>query len=174
MLHTLLAVLAILNLFPANTKANSPPAAYSCHAAAYILGTSQQETQILAGPGQQHAVLKKIPKQAEPPFLNIRMGMGNWLRISDVHSLDGHLLFGGSGWIYALKLATTTKVITPGSKTPLYSSPNPASKIRSEVDAHSEVKILYCQGAWLKVRAGKAEGWLSPQHQCANPIYGCR
>ena len=171
---SLLFLLAVLTLPLALQAAPTAPVAIpmACHIGAYVVQSDPKGVNLRAGPGQSYAVLKQLPKQSEPPLLTIRAGLGNWLRVSDVHGLNGQLLFGGPGWVYAPLLATSTRG-TQDEYSPLYLHPDTRSPVQAKLKAATQVSILYCQGTWLKVRAGKSEGWLHADEQCPNPVRAC-
>lgn len=149
--------------------AQAPLEPVVCHTEAYL---ADQKQGFYAGPGSQYQLLKQLKPGLQPPMLSIRAGLGNWLRVTDLASIEGQLLFAGPGWVYGPALATSVRGTHEG-KSPLYLHPDTLSRVSAQLPAMTEVRVLYCRGTWLKVRSGKSEGWLERREQCPNPVTTC-
>ena len=175
----LLALAVCLGAAP-ESALESVPARFpmACRVRAYIEAPDPKGLKFYSGPGSRYAVLKSLPRQKETPLLMIRAGLGNWMKVTDVQSLEGQLLFPGPGWIYGPNLATLAMPVRGSEESPplvpLYPEPNTRSPSKSGVKPATSVRILYCQGDWVKVRAGRSEGWLAPNTQCGDPVRQCQ
>lgn len=144
-----------------------------CDTSAFIIDPNPKGVAVRSGPSLQHSVIKQLPRQTTPPMLAIRQGLGNWMRVSDIHSSNGHLLLGGQGWIYGPSLAISVHG-QDEEPAPLYQHPDTRTRVTAITKAHDQLRITACNGAWLKVKSPKGEGWLHPDDQCGNPIAPCR
>lgn len=146
----------------------------ACRIRAYIAAPGPKGLAVYAGPGEQYGQIKLIENQTDTEMLSVRFGQGNWMRISDVQTSKGQLLFAGPGWVYGPILAVSIRPgFIEGQTVNLYAEPDTRSKVTAEVPVFSSAKVLNCQGGWVKVRGAGGEGWLHPDHQCGSPGGQC-
>lgn len=149
------------------------PQAVTCNTSAFILDQDPKGIAVRSGPSLKHTIVRKLSPQPEPPMLTIRQGLGNWMRVSDIHTSKGHLLLPGQGWLYGPTLA----VRIYGSEdepVPLYQHPDTRTRVTGLTQAGQQLRITGCNSAWLKVKDNKTEGWLHPDDQCGKALTPCR
>jgi SH3-like domain-containing protein len=78
----------------------------------------------------------------------------NWRLIQDPD--------GDKGWMLVTLLSDKrTAIVKPGDPRPIYSDPNPASRIRYRAEAGVVGRIDHCRNGWCRIEIGNREGYIS-------------
>lgn len=167
MIFTQLAALSTLAGYLTMLAAPLPTYPLACRIRAYV---APGPLTVYNGPGKQYQVLKTLARQSDAQQLSIRAGLGNWMKVTDLQSPKGQLLFAGPGWVYGPALGVSIRPgFIAGDTVKLYADLDTRSKVTAEVKVFTNAVVLNCQGAWVKVRTPGGEGWLHPDHQCGIP-----
>lgn len=142
----------------------------SCNISTYINDPDTNGTNIRAKASKDSKILKTI-KNGEV-VVEITGYSNGWFEISSADEVgDGDaVLFRGRGWIHSSIIGMD--VANPDPR--LYAEPRKQSRVLMKLKAdESRLKLVACQGKWVKVETGGKTGWLSPDGQCGNPLTTC-
>lgn len=147
-----------------------------CEGYAYVIDTDPQGLNVRTGPGRRFSVAGRIPK-GDAVGVFIKGSTGQWLLIEEaVNQGEGEIVYKGGGWVFGPMLATETRsegYDGPKAVVKLFREPNTKSAVTGRLPPGTQVEITGCKGGWLRVRAGRLDGWLAPESQCANTLTNC-
>ena len=148
----------------AQTKTN-------CSFSTYIQDEDTTGTNIRAKADKNSAILKTI-KDSSSVVAEITGFSNGWFEITMVQEVGDtdKVVFKGRGWIYSSLVGMSVA----GPDPRLYAEPKKGSRILMKLKPdESPLKLIGCQGDWVKVETGGKIGWLSPDGQCGNPLTTC-
>ncbi len=143
----------------------------SCNFSTYIQDEDTSGTNIRARADKNSSILKTIKNNTDA-VANITGFSNGWFEISSVENVgdDDTVLFTGRGWMHPSILGMSVANGDPR----LYAEPKKKSKIVMKLKPdESPLKLIGCQGSWVKVESGGKIGWLSSEGQCGNPLTTC-
>lgn len=151
-----------------------------CQVEAWVNDTDPKGLNVRKVPGTlSDIVAKLIRTSAEPGIDEIVVkiaGTNNkgWFFIDGAYKDDLKDILKKDGWVAASMLGTAAQS-TPDSNAPatLYATPSKKSKKVGSVPAEGGVKILDCDGGWIKASYKGKTGWLSKDNQCPSPWTTC-
>lgn len=141
-----------------------------CNISAYVIDRDTAGLNVRAGPSAQSRVLRTISNQGAA-VVEIRSHSGSWFRVSRiVDAEDETVLFTGDGWVHSSLIAIDVANGDPR----LYAAPARRSRALARLVAdQTHVTLIGCSGDWVRVRAGRREGWLSRAGWCSSPLTTC-
>jgi len=143
----------------------------SCDISTYILDQDPNGTKVRTKANKNSKVLETLKKGEV--VVDITGYSNGWFEISRAEDVgdSNEVLFGGRrGWIHSSLIGMDVANADPR----LYAEPRKQSRILMKLKAdESPLKLLACQGKWVKVETGGKTGWLSPGGQCGNPLTTC-
>ena len=163
---------------PAASAANFDPpltiariqARNKCDFQTYIDDADPDGTNIRRAADKNSVVLKRL--KSAVAVVTVTGYSGGWFEIAaavEVGSGDSDL-FQGRGWIHSSLLGMRVAE----SDARLYAEPKTGSRVLKKLKAEeSPLKLIACQGKWVKVRTGGKIGWLAPGGQCGNFLTTC-
>ena len=160
----LLMVFAVFASPPITTPAVAP--IRPCHLAVYMNDADSARLNLRSKPGTAGKIVASIGDS--DAMFDATGTRGKWLRIDRVRAADGAVLFEGVAWVFA----PLTAVRADRAST-LHATPQEKSSVVKTMPAEQVGKVQSCDGAWVKVRHGKAEGWMAPGTHCGNAVTGC-
>jgi SH3-like domain-containing protein len=136
-------------------------------------------TNIRAKPDRNSAIIRTLGGKnndevtsADGVVVKVTGFSNGWFEVSRVEQVgdSDKVLFEERGWLHSSLLGMSVG----GADPRLYAEPRHKSRIlmKLKVD-ESPLKLLACQGEWVKVETGGKIGWLSPGGQCGNPLTTC-
>jgi SH3-like domain-containing protein len=103
------------------------------------------------GPSLSHRVDWEFVRRGWP--LQITAEYGHWRRVRDVE--------GAGGWVHhSLLSGVRTVVFAGGALEPLHVTTSETSAIRAYVEPGVVARLDRCDGAWCRVTAEGADGWV--------------
>lgn len=162
---------------PAQTKV-------SCNFSTYLNDPDtdpENGTNIRAEPRKNSKIVRtiggksgvKISDEAGGLIAEITGFENGWFEVSSVSEVGGaedKMLFEGRGWIHSSIVGMDVAAPDPR----LYAAPQKKSRVLMRLKPdESRIKLLACEGEWVKVSTGGRIGWLSPEGQCGNPLTTC-
>ena len=137
-----------------------------CSATAYSNDPDPKGTHVRSRADSKSAIVATITDSDSQ--MDITGSSGDWLRVKNVHSVDGTVLLKGDGWIFA----TLTAVRAKGAAT-LRTTPYRSSAIAGKLRDDDQLTIVGCQGEWLRVKHKAITGWIEKSSRCSNPVTTC-
>jgi len=153
------------NLYAKNKIVHSPK--QNCDTSAFITDPDPQGLNVRAGPGKNHSIMVKIPKN-KATTVDLGGATGQWVFIKYAGLESGIDVFQGPGWVYGPMLG----VLSMGTPH-LTQSPSPQSQKLLQLEDRVPLTVLSCQGKNLKVKKGRVSGWLRHGEYCSNPVNTC-
>jgi hypothetical protein len=163
-------------------SAASGQAKVSCDFSPYLADrdtNTDNGTNIRAKPDRNASIIRTLGgknndeiSSADGIGVNVTGFSNGWFEISRVEQVgdSDKVIFEGRGWIHSSLLGLDVANADPR----LYAEPRKQSRILMKLKAdESPLKLLACQGKWVKVETGGKTGWLSPGGQCGNPLTTC-
>jgi SH3-like domain-containing protein len=149
-------------------------ATVKCKLQAYVNDPDTTGTNVRAAPDRSAPVLQTI-RPNDSVVVQITGSNGSWFEIARAELVgdEEKVVFQGRGWIHSSVLGLD--VGNNGSGAPsLYAEPSKRSRALKRLTPDGDaLKLLACQGDWVKVQTGGKTGWLAAEGQCANPLTTC-
>ena len=115
-----------------------------------FLSLKYDETNCRIGPSRQHPV-RFVFRREGAPVMVIAESVDHWRKIRDAA--------GDECWAHKVTLRAQTHVQTRW-ETPLRKGPAPSAHLTAQLGAGVLARIDARKGAWLKISAGRASGWV--------------
>jgi SH3-like domain-containing protein len=150
-----------------------PAPVVKCDVAAYMDGYGPKVLNVRAGPSPTAAIVGRIREPAEPGGdavgLHITASSGEWLQIGRTETMDGTVVFKGTGWVYGPLMGVSAN--SPSAR--LRERPQTGGRVVAVVPSQDGGQVLGCKGEWVKIRYKGKEGWAAPGSYCGNPVTTC-
>ena len=102
------------------------------------------------GPGRRYPIEWILTRKNLP--VEVTAEFEHWRRIRDYE--------GTEGWVHERMLEGKRDVVVTGAVRPLRRQPEPNAPILARAEPGVVARLLECRGAWCRIDAGKAAGWI--------------
>jgi SH3-like domain-containing protein len=102
------------------------------------------------GPGRRYPIEWILTRKNLP--VEVTAEFEHWRRIRDYE--------GTEGWVHERMLEGKRDVVVTGGVRPLRRQPEPNSAVVARAEPGVIAHLLECRGAWCRVDAGSASGWV--------------
>ena len=151
-----------------------PPVVRECNLQAFVVAADGVVVQGL----EASTELELLPAESIVDINGVAAGR---FRVRSARTVEEEVLFESTGqdegWVIVGSVVTSTSG-TGAAEIPVYAEASATSAVTSQLAQYDAVNLLDCRGAWAYVEGTTVEGepargWLSPAHQCANPVSSC-
>jgi SH3-like domain-containing protein len=149
--------------------ADEPTPVVKCDVIAYMDDPDTNGLNVRAKPSPTAAIVGHIPDYSSSLHnveFHITAASGKWLQIGRTETVDGEVVFKGTGWVYG-PLTTVTASTHPVK---LRERPEASGPAVAVVPTENGGHVLGCKGEWIKIRYKGQEGWMEPGSHCGNPM----
>jgi SH3-like domain-containing protein len=158
----------------AGTVVAAQEAEVACEIAAEVADRDPKGLNVRAGPGAKHAVIANLPT-THGVVVEVRGASGPWLRIVSAADGRSETDYGKrAAWVYGPLLSFDAWSRGKVRAVPMRSEAEAGAKVVAEVPVGRPVALTGCRGRWAKGRYEGREGWIAPEHRCANPFTECQ
>ena len=143
-----------------------------CEIDAEIIDKDPKGLNIRSGPSSKHPVVGNL--DIGSTVVSVSAAVGQWMRVKSAGDENGTKDFSKSeAWVFGPLLGFDVWARHPAKTAPLRAAPDPKSAVLATVPVDKSAVLTGCQGRWAKARVDGKEGWLAPEHRCANPFTTC-
>ena len=163
----------MLFVFPGLTLAQN--LSDNCSKYGWVEDKDPKGTNIRSLPGTKGKVVGLVPlaKQEGGQVMVEIVGYSDgWLKIKSGETVDGTVIFEGTGWISAKKVVVNSENAA-GKTAPLYAAPKVTSKRVGSVPNDKLLTITGVDCFGVKVVYKGIAGWLRNDDVCGNPVTTC-
>jgi SH3-like domain-containing protein len=101
-------------------------------------------------------------------MLDVTGSRGKWLRVERVRGADGTVQFEGEAWVFGPLTG-----VRANRTLDLLAAPQKTSPAVARMPAEQTGVVEACDAMWVRVRHGKAGGWMAPGAHCGNSVTTC-
>ena len=101
-------------------------------------------------------------------MLDVTGSFGKWLRVERVRGVDGTVQFEGEAWVFGPLTG-----VRANRTLHLLDAPQQTSPVVARMPAEQTGVVQACDAMWVRVRHGKAGGWMAPGAYCGNSVTTC-
>lgn len=101
-------------------------------------------------------------------MLDVTGSFGKWLRVERVRGVDGTAQFEGEAWVFGPLTG-----VRANRTLDLLAAPQQTSPVVARMPAEQTGVVQACDAMWVRVRHGKADGWMAPGAYCGNAVTTC-
>jgi SH3-like domain-containing protein len=101
-------------------------------------------------------------------MLEVTGSSGKWLRVERVRGADGTVQFERAAWAFGPLTG-----VRANRTLDLLAAPQQTSPVVARMLAEQTGSVQACDAMWVRVRHGKAGGWMAPGAHCGNSVTTC-